>query len=300
MKKFIFALSAAALMASGLASCGNGAASNATEKEKALGDSVAVALGEFAGAQSASNYMRLKEMQPETAAKFNKDAFLRGLQDVLNADTTQMAYYQGLQMGLQLVQPIIGINNEAKIPVNKDKVLAAFKAIYKQDSISDLNLYYAHYQNQMNAVQEIMKAREDSIKANSPEAKQNLEEGQAYIDKMVAEGYTLAPSGIAYKIDNPGTEPKVVESDLVMVQYDGKNIKGETFDTNKDNVRPMRANGFVPGFKEALSMLGKGGKMTVVIPASQAYGTDGAGEKIGPNQALVFDIEVLDINPESK
>ena len=59
----------------------------------------------------------------------------------------------------------------------------------------------------------------------------------------------------------------------------------------------MRANGFVPGFQEALTMLGKGGKMTVVIPADQAYGLDGAGDAIGPNQTLVFDIEILDINP---
>ncbi|MDE5942550.1 MAG: FKBP-type peptidyl-prolyl cis-trans isomerase [Muribaculaceae bacterium] len=300
MKKIVLAFGAAALIATGLTSCGNGGSSNATDREKALGDSVAIALGEFAGAQSASQYQRMKDMQPETAAKFSKEAFIRGVQDVLNADTTQMAYYQGLQMGLQLVSPIIGINNDAKIPVNKDKVLAAFKAVYNSDSIADMNRYYAQYQNQMQAVQEIMKAREDSIKANSPEAKQNLEEGKAYIEKMKGEGYTVAPSGIAYKIENPGTEPKVAETDLVMVKYDGKNIKGETFDTNADNVRPMRANGFVPGFKEALTMLGKGGKMTVVIPADQAYGTDGAGDKIGPNQTLVFDIEILDINPENK
>lgn len=300
MKKIVLALGAAALIASGLTSCGNGGASNATDREKALGDSVAIALGEFAGAQSASQYQRLKDMQPETAEKFSKEAFLRGVKAVLDADTTQMAYYQGLQMGLQLVSPIIGITNDAKIPVDKDKVLAAFKAVYNSDSLTDMNRYYAQYQNQMQAVQEIMKSREDSIKANSPEAKANLEEGKAYVEKVKGEGYTVAPSGIAYKIENPGTEPKVAETDLVMVKYNGKNIKGETFDTNEDNVRPMRANGFVPGFKEALTMLGKGGKMTVVIPADQAYGTDGAGEKIGPNQTLVFDIEILDINPEQK
>lgn len=296
MKKIVLALGAVALMATGLTSCGKGA-SNATDKEKALGDSVAVALGEFAGAQSASQYIRLKEMQPDAAAKFNKEAFLRGVQDVLNADTTQMAYYQGLQMGLQLVSPIIGINNDAKVPVNKDKVLAAFKAIYEADSISDMSVYYSQYQAIMTQLQTRVKEREDAAKAESPEAKKNLEEGQAYAEKMVSEGYTKAPSGIVYKIDNPGTEPKVAPTDNVKVQYTGKNINGEVFDTNKDNVRAMRANGFVPGFQEALTMLGKGGKMTVVIPADQAYGLDGAGDAIGPNQTLVFDIEILDINP---
>lgn len=300
MKKFILAFSAAALVATSFSSCSKGA-SNATAQDKALGDSVATALGEFAAANSVSQYTRMKDMNPDMAAKFNKDAFIRGLEAVLNADTTEVAYFQGLQLGIQLVQPIIGINNEAKIPVDKNKVLAAFKAVYKQDSIGDANMYYAQYQNLMQKVQEIMKAREDSIKANSPEAKKNLEEGEAFLNKKVSdEGYTLAESGIAYKIENPGTDPKVTENDLVEVQYNGMNIAGETFDTNKDNVRPMRAKGFVPGFREALTLLGKGGKLTVVIPASLAYGLDGAGEKIGPNQTLVFDIEILDINPDKK
>lgn len=297
MKKIILAFGAVAMMAAGFSSCNNGASSNATAEDKAFGDSVATALGEFAGAQSNSSYLRMKEMQPEAAAKFNKAAFIKGVQAVLNADTADMAYFQGLQMGLQLTNPIIGINNDAKVPVNKDKVLEAFKAVYDKDSIGDMSVYYSQYQALMTQLQARVKEREDAAKAESPEAKKNLEEGQAYASKMESEGYTKAPSGIVYKIDNPGTEPKVTPTDNVKVQYTGKNINGEVFDTNKDNVRAMRANGFVPGFQEALTMLGKGGKMTVVIPADQAYGLDGAGDAIGPNQTLVFDIEILDINP---
>ena len=298
MKKIILAFGAVAMMTAGLSSCGNkSAASDASAEDKAFGDSVAMALGEFAGAQSNTGYMRMKEMQPEVAAKFKKASFLKGMQSVLNADTADMAYFQGVQMGLQLVNPIIGINNDAKVPVNKDQVLAAFKAVYEADSVSDMSVYYTRYQEIMTQLQARVKAREDAAKAESPEAKQNLEEGKAYADKMLSEGYTKAASGIVYKIDNPGSEPKVTPNDNVKVQYTGKDIKGEVFDTNKDNVRAMRANGFVPGFQEALTMLGKGGKMTVVIPADQAYGLDGAGDAIGPNQTLVFDIEILDINP---
>lgn len=297
MKKIILAFGAAAMLTAGLTSCNKENASNATSEDKAFGDSVATALGQFAGAQSASSYDRMKEMQPEAAEKFNKAAFLKGIQQVLNADTADVAYFQGLQMGLQLVNPIIGINNDAKVPVDKDKVFAAFKSVYEADSVGDLNMYFSEYQTLMTELQQRVKAREDAEKAASPEAKKNLEEGQAYADKMVSEGYTKAESGIVYKIDNPGTDPKVAPTDRVKVQYVGKNIKGEEFDSNKDNVTPMRANGFVPGFQEALSMLGKGGKMTVVIPADQAYGLDGAGDAIGPNQTLVFDIEVLDIEP---
>jgi len=297
MKKIILAFGAAAMLTAGFSSCNKDASSNASAEDKAFGDSVATSLGEFAGAQANSSFARMKEMQPEMAEKFDKASFIKGIKQVLNADTANMAYYQGLQMGLQLVNPIIGINNDVKIPVNKDKVLEAFQATYNADSIGDMSIYYSQYQAIMTKLQQIDKERKDAAKAESPEAKKNLEEGTAYAEKMVNEGYTKAPSGIVYKIENPGTDPKVTASDNVMVQYTGKNIAGEVFDTNKDNVRAMRASGFVPGFQEALTMLGKGGKMTVVIPADQAYGLDGAGENIGPNQTLVFDIEILDINP---
>jgi len=297
MKKIILAFGAAALVMAGVSSCGDKASSNATPEEIALGDSVATALGSFAGAQSNSSYLRMKEMQPEMAAKFNKAAFLKGVQQVLNADTTDIAYYQGLQMGLQLVQPLTGITNNAKVPVNKEKMMAAFKAVFDTDSIGEMGTYYTNYQTIMTRLQEFVKAREDAEKAESDEAKKNLADGQAYAEKMLSESYTKSPSGIVYKIENPGTDPKVAAEDMVNVLYVGKNINGEVFDTNEGNVSPMRANGFIPGFNEALSMLGKGGKMTVVIPADQAYGLNGAGEKIGPNQTLVFDIEIQDINP---
>lgn len=296
MKKIFLGLGAAALMTAGLASCGNNAASNASAEDVAFGDSVAVALGQFAGAQSGSNIARMNQMQPEMAAKFKKSSFLKGFEQVLNADTTDAAYLQGLQFGLQVAPSIIGINNSAKIPVDKDKVIAAFKAVYNLDSIGDINTFYTEYQALMTKLQERVKAREDAEKAASPEAVKNAEEGKAYAEKMLGEGYSKTESGLVYKIENPGKDPKVAETDQVNVLYEGRNIAGEVFDTNKDNVRPMRANGFVPGFKEALTMLGKGGKMTVVIPADLAYGLDGAGDKIGPNQTLVFDIEIQDIN----
>lgn len=88
MKKVIFSLAAAALMIGGLASCnGNSTASKA---DKEFGDSLAVAFGQFAGANALQSYTRMKEMQPEMAEKFDKDAFLKGVETVLNADTTKV------------------------------------------------------------------------------------------------------------------------------------------------------------------------------------------------------------------
>ena len=234
------------------------------------------------------------------AKKFSKAAFLKGLKEVLDADTTDMAYYQGLQMGLQLVNPIIGINQEAGIPISKDAVYAAFKKVYEQDSVADMGAYYNQYQDVMRELSQRAEKKREEALAESEDAKKNLAEGEAYCEKMVSEGYQKAASGLVYKIENPGTEPKVVPADRVVVQYTGKLVDGTEFDSNVGHASAMNAGQFVPGFREALCMLGKGGKMVAVIPASLAYGVKGAGSQIGPNATLVFDIEVLDIEAPKK
>lgn len=297
MKKIIMALGAAAMLTAGFTSC-NKDASNASADDKAFGDSVAITLGQFYGAQSNTSFDRMKEMQPEVAAKFNKASFLKGVQQVLNADTADMAYLYGLQTGMQLFSPMVGINNELQIPVDKDLLLKAFKETFEKDSIEDFANYRMQYQNMMSLIQQKAQEREEAAIAESPEAKKNLEEGQAYAEKKVAEGFTKDESGIVYKIENPGAEPAVLPTDIVAVKYTGRDINGEVFDSNANetDIRPMRANGFVEGFTTALTKLGKGGKMTVVIPADKAYGVRGGGS-IGPNQTLEFDIEIVDVNP---
>lgn len=301
MKKLFVAFGAAAMMVAGFSSCNSGAGSNAnaSAEDKALGDSAATILGEFAASRAASDYTRLKDMQPETAAKFSKAAYLKGLKAVLDVDTADVAYFQGLQMGMQLVSPIIGINQEAGVPISKDAVYAAFKKIYEQDSVADPSMYYSKYQDIMRELSQRAEKKRDEALAQSDEAKKNMAEGEEYCEKMLKEGYEKAASGLVYKIENPGVDPKVVPADKVVIKYTGKLVDGTVFDSNADRPESaMSAGQFVPGFKEALCMLGKGGKMVAVIPPSLAYGVKGAGSQIGPNATLIFDIEVISINPD--
>ena len=78
MKKIIVTFGVALALVGGFSSCNKGA-NSASEADKAFGDSVAQALGEFAGANSAMQLNRMKEMNPEQAEKFSKEAFLKGL-----------------------------------------------------------------------------------------------------------------------------------------------------------------------------------------------------------------------------
>lgn len=295
MKKIVMSLAIAAVAAAGFSSCNKGG--NYAPEDKNFGDSIAVALGEFAGAQQQQQFVRMMQ-DSVMSAKMNKADFLRGMQTVLSADTSDMAYVQGLQFGVQLMQPIMGITTEAGLPVDPDLVVKAFKQVFEQDSLAEPQKYYTAYQTLMGELRERMEAKAKEAKANSEEAKRNLKEGQAYIQEMAKkDGYMTSESGIVYNIENPGVGPKVQPTDRVDIRYIGKHVNGEVFDQTKDEPYNASGSAFIPGFNEALSMLGKGGKMQVIIPADQAYGLDGAGANIGPNECLVFDIEVVNIQP---
>jgi len=127
---------------------------------------------------------------------------------------------------------------------------------------------------------------------------------------------TTTPSGLQYVIIEPGTGPKPVLGDTAMVDYTGqlttKKISGvnNVFDTSVKAIaektmapNPMKQFGPTPiplgegiakGFVEALQLIGKGGKITVIMPSKLGYGEQGGGP-IGPYSPLVFDIEIKDI-----
>lgn len=298
MKKIILSLGVAALVGASLTSCG-GDKSSASSEQKAFADTLATTLGEFAGAQQNANYLRMKaQMTPEEFAKFNKADFLAGMRSVMEADTSKQAYFQGIQLGLQLMQPVIGVSQQYDYPVDAKVVYEAFKKVYEQDSVASAEEYYAAYQMAFQQLQ--TRAREIELKkiSESDENKKNVADGEAYMAKALKEGYTKSPNGIVYKIENPGTGNKVQPADKVSILYKGSKTDGSVFDETKDGkAYTASASAFVPGFNEALSLLAKGGKMTVIIPGELAYGLEGAGNLIGPNETLVFDIEVTDVQP---
>lgn len=296
MRKLILSLGVAALAAGSLVSCGGNGSSTASKEDKAFADTLATTLGQFAAVQQQNAMARMKaQMSEAELAKFNKADFLAGLKAVLESDTTKIAYYQGVQTGLQLLQPIMAVSQNYGYPVDPKVVYAAFKEVYDKDSITGAEAYTAAYQEAYNKLQ--VRAREIEQKriAESQENKDNIAAGKAYADKAVKDGYTKAASGIVYKIENPGTGDKVKPTDKVSIFYKGKKVDGTVFDETKTEPYTASASAFIPGFNEALTLLAKGGKMTVIIPGDLAYGLEGAGNLIGPNETLVFDIEIADV-----
>ena len=103
---------------------------------------------------------------------------------------------------------------------------------------------------------------------------------------------------LLYKVINQGDgDSSPDESSTVVVHYQGTLIDGRVFDSSYQRGEPASfpLTGIIPGWKEILQLMKVGDKWEVVIPPELAYGERGAGASIGPNETLVFEIELLEI-----
>lgn len=132
-------------------------------------------------------------------------------------------------------------------------------------------------------------------------ASENLAKGKAYLEKNKAKkGVTTLADGLQYEILTAGTGAQPTADSTVKVHYTGKLIDGRQFDSSKTAGKPVTfpVNGVIPGWTEALQLMKTGSRWMVTIPSELAYGANGSGPVIGPNETLVFEIELLDIVKE--
>ena len=259
---------------------------------KTANDSLSTAYGEYVGSMINADFMRFDNHE-----KSDKEAFLRGMQIVFGADdskNTQM----GMQVALQLSGELAQMKQQG-LEVDRVAVMNAFKAAFLNDSVDYGQLSVASDQFRMlyqRAIDEAQ-ATKEAEKAAAGEG-DNIKAGQEYVEKFKAENpeAKTTNNGLTYLIETEGEAPTPAEDATVVVNYTGKHINGEVFDST-DGRGPATFNlqGVVPGFREGLMLLGKGGKATLVIPGSLAYGPNGAGNDIQPNETLIFDVELLDI-----
>jgi|APFre7841882724_1041349.scaffolds.fasta_scaffold105337_1 FKBP-type peptidyl-prolyl cis-trans isomerase FklB len=113
------------------------------------------------------------------------------------------------------------------------------------------------------------------------------------------EGVVTTASGLQYQVLVAGAGPKPGASDTVTTHYTGTLIDGTVFDSSVDRGSPASfpVNGVIPGWVEALQLMSVGSKWRIVVPPELAYKDNGAGNKIGPNEALIFEIELISIDP---
>lgn len=133
-------------------------------------------------------------------------------------------------------------------------------------------------------------------------AGKNKEASEKYLaENKKKEGVKTTESGLQYKIETEGKGAKPTAEDTVTVHYSGKLADGTEFDSSYKRGEPVSfpVNGVIPGWTEALKMMPVGSKWQLVIPPALAYG-ENAPPVIGPNQVLIFDVELLGIKNEKE
>ncbi|MFL0800901.1 MAG: FKBP-type peptidyl-prolyl cis-trans isomerase [Agarilytica sp.] len=129
--------------------------------------------------------------------------------------------------------------------------------------------------------------------AFSQQADENLKRSQEFLAANgKREGVVTTESGLQYEVVEAGTGDAPKPEDYVTVNYKGKSMTGEVFDQGEDV--SFQVNQLIPGWVEALPLMKVGAKWNLYIPADLAYGPGGTGN-IGPNSALVFEMQLLSI-----
>lgn len=108
------------------------------------------------------------------------------------------------------------------------------------------------------------------------------------------EGIITLASGLQYKILKSGTGPTPREEDVVSVKFRGTLLNNNEFDSSGEGAAALKVASLVAGWKEAIKLMPVGSHWQVFIPPNLGYGERGVGADIGPNEALVFDIELID------
>lgn len=126
----------------------------------------------------------------------------------------------------------------------------------------------------------------------------NAKAGRDFLDANgKREEVKITPSGLQYEVLKQGEGPKPEATDRVVVHYTGKLIDGTVFDSSEERGEPATfgVTQVIPGWVEALQMMNAGSQWRLFIPSDLAYGPQGAGGVIGPNQTLIFDVTLLEV-----
>lgn len=183
------------------------------------------------------------------------------------------------------------------IDVDVDYFTQAMKdAIYGEEpllTVEAMNQALQEYQAQIEADQQA--TQQAAAEENMKKANEILEANRANDDISETE------SGLQYEVLEAGDESQMPEeTDVVKVHYEGTLTDGQVFDSSYERYEPVTfpLNGVIPGWTEGLQLMSVGSTYRFYIPPQLGYGETGSAPVIGPNELLIFKVELLAINPE--
>ncbi|HXA78992.1 MAG TPA: FKBP-type peptidyl-prolyl cis-trans isomerase [Candidatus Acidoferrales bacterium] len=203
----------------------------------------------------------------------------------LTTDKEKDSYAVGLNIGRSLKKQPVDIDTPSLLRGVKDALAGSTPLL--TDAEIDAALKQLSSQVQ---------AKQDAEMAKMGEA--NMKEGEDFLAaNKTKDGVVTLPSGLQYKIVTAGTGAKPTAKDTVVCNYRGTFINGTEFDSSYKRGQPASfpVGGVIKGWTEALQLMPVGSKWQLFVPPDLAYGQRGAGGAIGPNQTLIFDVELISI-----
>jgi FKBP-type peptidyl-prolyl cis-trans isomerase FklB len=209
--------------------------------------------------------------------------------DALKDPQAQTSYAIGLNFGARLRQDGITVDPNLVARGVADAQAAEARPMITETQMRDILV----------RLQADVQARKTDKAARAAET--NKSEGEAFLKANAAKpGVTTLASGLQYQVLSAGTGAKPKADDVVLCHYRGTLLDGTEFDSSYRRGEPSSfpVGGVIKGWTEALQLMPVGSKWRIWTPAALGYGDKGAGPDIGPNAVLVFDIELLSIQPK--
>jgi len=201
----------------------------------------------------------------------------------LSTEKDKTSYAVGAQMGSDM--------RRYQMNLDPDLVAKGFRDAYQGGKLllsdQELSQIMAGAEKQMAA---------KSAELTKQDAQKNIQEGDAFLARnKTMEGVKTLQDGLQYKVIKAGTGPIPGPTAKVVVNYRGTFVDGTEFDSSYRRGQPIvvPVNGVIRGWSEALQMMRVGSKWQLFVPPQLAYGPQGAPPAIGPNETLIFEMELL-------
>jgi FKBP-type peptidyl-prolyl cis-trans isomerase FklB len=208
----------------------------------------------------------------------------------LKSQKEKISYIIGMDIGGNFKKQSVDIDPDILARGIKDALSGAKPQLSDQEA-----------RETMASFEKEMKAKQEEIRKTVGE--KNKIEGEKFLaENKSKEGIQTLPSGLQYKVTTPGKGKKPQLTDTVIAHYRGTLIDGTEFDSSYRRGQPASfpVNGVIRGWTEALQLMEEGAKWQLFIPPNLAYGDRGAGQAVGPNAVLIFDVELLSIQEKKE
>jgi len=197
----------------------------------------------------------------------------------------KVSYSLGVNIGKNMKTQVIDVDQDFLAQGLKDALSNAKTTMSDKDMEATMNAFQQEMMTKMQAKQKV-------------EGGKNKTDGEAFLAaNKKKDGVITLPSGLQYKVIKMGSGPKPTASQTVTCNYRGTLIDGKEFDSSTRYGKPAEfpVGGVIKGWIEALQLMPVGAKWELYVPSDLAYGENGAGQTIGPNATLIFEIELLSI-----